>query len=249
MLASIVLPRPTSSARMARPPICRSTRWATSIWWGSSLIALASRVINRSKPGTRAIRSASRRRSYQARSAGAPRSCSAKILSERSSTDQTSAAGAGGGGRGDGASGGSGMVGQRVAGGRNIQPERCLYKPSDALPLPALHPAIRDQLAQPSAAPPKLPGVLHDQRSGLGAMPLEEAVGFLAVVEDDEQSGAGGAEPAEPRVRGPHACLIAVLHECLEQHAGREEIGDADRGQRAGEVPLLQAHVVVLDEE
>src|SRR6266702_7733206 len=32
MLASIVLPRPTSSARMARPPIWRSTRWATSIW-------------------------------------------------------------------------------------------------------------------------------------------------------------------------------------------------------------------------
>src|SRR2546427_3264923 len=130
MLASIVLPRPTWSARMARPPICRSTRWATSIWWGSSLIALASRVINRSKPGTRAIRSASRRRSYQARSAGAPRSCSANTVSERSSTDQTSAAGAGGGGRGDGASGGSGMVGQRVAGGRNIQPDRCLYKPN-----------------------------------------------------------------------------------------------------------------------
>src|SRR6266536_262122 len=93
MLASIVLPRPTSSARMARPPICRSTRWATSIWWGSSLIALASRVINRSKPGTRATRSASRRRSYQARSAGAPRSCSANTVSERSSTDQTSSAG------------------------------------------------------------------------------------------------------------------------------------------------------------
>src|SRR6266480_3721860 len=72
MLASIVLPRPTSSARMARPPMSRSTRWATSIWWGSSLIALASSVISRSKPGTSAMRSASRRRSYQARSVGGP---------------------------------------------------------------------------------------------------------------------------------------------------------------------------------
>src|SRR5439155_727252 len=249
MLASIVLPRPTSSARMARPPICRSTRWATSIWWGSSLIALASSVINRSKPGTRAIRSASRRRSYQARSAGAPRSCSANTVSERSSTDQTSAAGAGGGGRGDGASGGSGMVGQRVAGGSQYS--------TGAVPLQAVRratstsapPRHSGPVGAASAAPPKLPGVLHDQRPGLGAMPLEEAVGFLAVVEDDEQSGAGGAEPAEPRVRGPHACLIAVLHQCLEQHAGREEIGDADRGQRAGEAPLVQAHVVVLDEQ
>src|SRR5881397_4045227 len=94
MLASIVLPRPTSSARIARPPIWRSTRWATSIWWGSSLIALASRVISRSKPGTSAIRSASRRRSYQARSVGAPCSCSAKSFRDRSSTAQVSSGGA-----------------------------------------------------------------------------------------------------------------------------------------------------------
>src|SRR6184192_1972424 len=97
MLASIVLPRPTSSARIARPPIWRSTRWATSIWWGSSLIALASRVISRSKPGTSAIRSASRRRSYQARSAGGCCSWSANALIERSSTDQVSSAGVAGG--------------------------------------------------------------------------------------------------------------------------------------------------------
>src|SRR5437867_9803092 len=94
MLASIVLPRPTSSARIARPPICRSTRWATSIWWGSSLIALASRVISRSKPGTSAIRSASRRRSYQARSVGGAFSCSAKSFRDRSSTAQVSSGGA-----------------------------------------------------------------------------------------------------------------------------------------------------------
>src|SRR3989442_6527433 len=109
MVASIVLPRPTSSARMARPPMSRSTRWATSIWWGSSLIALASSVINRSKPGTSAIRSASRRSSYQARSAEGPRSCSANALSERSSTDQTSSAGVGGIGRGDGVTGSFGL--------------------------------------------------------------------------------------------------------------------------------------------
>src|SRR6266576_2719548 len=90
MLASIVLPRPTSSARMARPPIWRSTRWATSIWWGSSLIALASSVTSRSKPGTSAIRSASRRKSYQARSAGGPWSCAANSFRDRSSTAQES---------------------------------------------------------------------------------------------------------------------------------------------------------------
>src|SRR6266480_1175685 len=94
MLASMVLPRPTSSARIARPPICRSTRWATSIWWGSSLIALASSVISRSKPGTSAMRSASRRRSYQARSVGGPFSCSAKSVRDRSSTAQVSSGGA-----------------------------------------------------------------------------------------------------------------------------------------------------------
>src|SRR6266566_1881540 len=123
MLASIVLPRPTSSARIARPPICRSTRWATSIWWGSSLIALASRVISRSKPGTSAIRSASRRRSYQARSAGGARSCAANAASELSSTDQASTDQAsssggrdeGGEGEGDGRDGVArlGIVAQR----------------------------------------------------------------------------------------------------------------------------------------
>src|SRR3989442_5170761 len=90
MLASIVLPRPTSSASMARPPMSRSTRWATSIWWGSSLIALASRVISRSKPGTRAMRSASRRSSYQARSAGGSLSLAANAVRARSSTTQES---------------------------------------------------------------------------------------------------------------------------------------------------------------
>src|SRR5439155_1219217 len=90
MLASIVLPNPTSSARMARPPMSRSTRWATSIWCGSSLIALASSVISRSNPGTRAMRSASRRSSYQARSAGGCLSWSTNSFRERSSTAQES---------------------------------------------------------------------------------------------------------------------------------------------------------------
>src|SRR6266487_5356350 len=104
MLASIVLPRPTSSARMARPPMSRSTRWATSIWCGSSLIALASSVINRSNPGTRAMRSASRRSSYQARSAGGSLRASTNSLRERSSTAQESS------GRGRGRGRGAGVV-------------------------------------------------------------------------------------------------------------------------------------------
>src|SRR3989454_5304990 len=111
MLASIVLPRPTSSARMARPPMSRSTRWATSIWWGSSLMALASRVISRSKPGTRAMRSASRRSSYQARSAGGSFSLSANAVRARSSTTQESS----------GSGLGSGSVTRCLeSGGRNI---------------------------------------------------------------------------------------------------------------------------------
>src|SRR5207237_915623 len=96
--AAIVLPGRTSSARVARPPRSRSTRWATSIWWGSSLIALASSVISRSKPGTRAMRSASRRSSYQARSAGGSLSLSTKSFRDRSSTAQESSrSGAGSG--------------------------------------------------------------------------------------------------------------------------------------------------------
>src|SRR6267143_2533167 len=114
MLASIVLPRPTSSARMARPLMWRSTRWATSIWWGSALIAFASSVISRSKPGTRAIRSASRRSSCQARSVGGAWSRFANASRECSSTDQTSSAGGVGRGR---TVGDSGIDTQRVARG------------------------------------------------------------------------------------------------------------------------------------
>src|SRR6267154_4208688 len=114
MLASIVLPRPTSSARMARPLMWRSTRWATSIWCGSALIAFASSVISRSKPGTRAIRSASRRSSCQSRSVGGAWSRFANASRECSSTDQTSSAGGVGRGR---AVGDSGIDTQRVARG------------------------------------------------------------------------------------------------------------------------------------
>src|SRR6267378_1731810 len=114
MLASIVLPRPTSSARMARPLMWRSTRWATSIWWGSALIAFASSVISRSKPGTRAIRSASRRSSCQARSVGGAWSRFANASRECSSTDQTSSAGGVGRGR---TVGDSGIDTHRVARG------------------------------------------------------------------------------------------------------------------------------------
>src|SRR6267143_6303659 len=92
MLASIVLPSPTSSARIARPPICRSTRWATSIWCGSSLMACPPRVMSRSKPGTSATCSASRRSSYQAREDGGAPCCLAKRSNDRSSTDQTGTA-------------------------------------------------------------------------------------------------------------------------------------------------------------
>src|SRR6266850_1799225 len=95
MLASIVLPSPTSSARIARPPMCRSTRWATSIWCGSSLMACPPSVISRSKPGTSATCSASRRSSYQARGADGASSCLANRSNERSSTDQRSAVAAG----------------------------------------------------------------------------------------------------------------------------------------------------------
>src|SRR6266576_3307560 len=95
MLASIVLPSPTSSARIARPPICRSTRWATSIWCGSSLMACPPSVMSRSKPGTSATCSASRRSSYQARGAEGASSCLANSSNERSSTDQTGTAGSG----------------------------------------------------------------------------------------------------------------------------------------------------------
>src|SRR5437879_5000990 len=114
MLASIVLPRPTSSARMARPLMWRSTRWATSIWCGSALIAFVSSVISRSKPGTRAIRSASRRSSCQARSVGGAWRRFANASRECSSTDQTSSAGGVGGGR---TVGDSGIDTQRMARG------------------------------------------------------------------------------------------------------------------------------------
>src|SRR2546422_533811 len=119
MLASIVLPRPTSSARMARPPMSRSTRCATSIWCGSSLIALASRVISRSKPGTRAMRSASRRSSYQARSAGGSLSLSTNSFKDRSSTAQESSASGWGWGWGWGWRSGS-VTRCLESGGRNI---------------------------------------------------------------------------------------------------------------------------------
>src|SRR5207247_10997016 len=99
---------------MARPLMGRSTRWATSIWCGSALIAFASSVISRSKPGTRAIRSASRRSSCQAVSVGGVWSRFANASRECSSTDQTSSAGGAGRGR---TGGDSGIDTQRVARG------------------------------------------------------------------------------------------------------------------------------------
>src|SRR5260370_32322247 len=64
----------------------------------------------------------------------------------------------------------------------------------------------RVRSARPSALltiPPKLARVLHDQGSRLRAFPAKEAIGFLAFIEDDEQSRAGGAEPAEAGIRRP----------------------------------------------
>jgi hypothetical protein len=78
---------------MARPRIGgRSTRRATSIWCGSSLIVFASSVISRSKPGTSAMRSASRRSSNQPRVDGSPAVATVKASSASSSTDQGSMA-------------------------------------------------------------------------------------------------------------------------------------------------------------
>src|SRR5436190_17189921 len=51
--------------------------------------------MSRSKPGTSATCSASRRSSYQARGAGAASSCLANSSNARSSTDQTGTAGSG----------------------------------------------------------------------------------------------------------------------------------------------------------
>src|SRR6267378_1760106 len=148
MLASIVLPRPTSSARMARPLMWRSTRWATSIWCGSALIAFASSVINRSKPGTRAIRSASRRSSCQARSVGGAWSRFANASRECSSTDQTSSAGGVGRGR---TVGDSGIDTQRVARG----PQYTSYQLS----------VVSSQLAA-QLAPRKMPRISARPRIG-----------------------------------------------------------------------------------
>src|SRR2546422_10128220 len=50
----------TLSLHDALPILSRRTRWATSIWCGSSLMALASSVISRSKPGTKADRKSTR---------------------------------------------------------------------------------------------------------------------------------------------------------------------------------------------
>src|SRR5467141_2763949 len=73
-----------------------------------------SSVISRSKPGTRAIRSASRRSSCKARSVGGAWSRFAYASRECSSTDQTSSAGGVGRGR---TVGDSGIDTQRVARG------------------------------------------------------------------------------------------------------------------------------------
>src|SRR6266568_2886517 len=168
MLASIVLPRPTSSARMARPLMWRSTRWATSIWCGSALIAFASSVISRSKPGTRAIRSASRRSSCQARSVGGAWSRFANASRECLSTDQTSSAGGVGRGR---TVGDSGIDTQRVARG----PQYTSY-----------------QLALlPAARAPQFLALISAQVPAEVEQPIQDIVGLevgLAAVEVHEPS-------------------------------------------------------------
>src|SRR6266576_1836437 len=197
MLASIVLPRPTSSARIARPPICRSTRWATSIWWGSSLIALASRVISRSKPGTSAMRSASRRRSYQARSVGGPFICSAKSFRDRSSTAQVSSGGA----EGLGVAGGRWGVVTRWLDKSGTQygsgaPRRAT--PPSWIPAMMMRSSLRYRIALlGSSAPPRASA---DARRG------NETGGLMAAVElpllgsnQDSPDPESGVLPVTPR--------------------------------------------------
>src|SRR5207247_10856612 len=110
--------------------------------------------------------------------------------------------------------------------------------------VPAIQPAAEQAPQAALAAPSKLAGVLHDQRSRLGPIPLEEAFGLATLVADDKQSVAGGTEPPEPRVRPPGLRLIAVLHQRLEKNAGREEVRDTRRNQGADKVALVQAHTV-----
>src|SRR5437879_4455429 len=195
MLASIVLPRPTSSARMARPPMWRSTRWATLIWCGSALIAFASSVISRSKPGTRAIRSASRRSSCQARSVGGAWSRFANASRECLSTDQTSPAGGVGRGR---TVGDSGIDTQRVARG----PQYTSYPSRNAAG------AERRSFAFPfllrRALEPVQLGRVGDEdpaANGLVGRPLEQEVEQVGVVRE----GVLGRGRMRPVARPQHA--------------------------------------------
>src|SRR5258706_15296810 len=68
--------------------------------------------------------------------------------------------------------------------------------------------------------PPKLPRVLHDQRPCLRASPPEEAIGFLAFIEDDEQSRTGGAEARQKRVPPPPNPPISLFPPRLGNYGG-----------------------------
>src|SRR5687768_12858354 len=87
-----------------------------------------------------------------------------------------------------------------------------------------------------SAARSKLARVLHDDRTGHGRIPGERPGRLLCIVEDDEQSRARRAQPAEARVRRPCLRLVAVLRQGLHEDSRREEIRDTRTDQLAFKV-------------
>src|SRR5437867_10851158 len=95
----------------------------------------------------------------------------------------------------------------------------------------------------------ELTRVFDDERPGLRPAPREEAIGFLAVVEHDEQSSACGAQPPKSRIGGPYPRLIAVLRERLNEQARRKEVREPGAHELALESPLNESDVVVVHEQ
>src|SRR5262245_34040666 len=100
-----------------------------------------------------------------------------------------------------------------------------------------------------SRSVPELLRVLHGEDTSHRPAPVREAVGLLEVVEDHEEPGARGVEPAESRVRRPGARLIVVLRERLERDARREEVGEAKPDELPVEIALREVDVLVVHEQ
>ena len=78
---------------------------------------------------------------------------------------------------------------------------------------------------------------------------VEVVMKELDVVVDDEETGVRIGQQAEANVRGPQIGSVVVLHERLDEHAGRERVVDSNATQVRDEGSTEQVDIVPVQRD